>query len=183
MPVHGGWRAVAVRSDRPVPLPARRLRRRLDLFWIRALWRMCPPLNIRAAADAWPWCRTPPALFLLTATAKASPRSARQGRFYLPPVAATASHVTGGCRRARRAVGTPVRALLPWPRAWAWAGSRASTCRRRPRARRAQCTATATQLFGVCHRLALCWRSGLWLALSNCCCVRASACGAMMATN
>ena len=168
MPVRGAWRTGAGRGPaRPAP----GARRRLDLFWIRALCRMCPPLNIRAAAEAG-------VVAMVAHTGSPHPffysrqrrhRDRRDTAGGLPPVAATASAIWWRpgmaptrvpSRSSTRAAGTPCRAPPPGRGragpAHADAGRAPGTeLRALPRLSRA----SAARSFWP--RLALCWRAPL----------------------
>ena len=114
LPVDAGSRSVAWRTGASAVRPPGR--RRLDLFWIRALCRMCPPLNIRAAAEAagvaWPWWRSPPALsFFYSRQRRHRDRRDTAGGRGLPPRRRRSGGVPGAAD-PRRAAGTP----CAWPR-------------------------------------------------------------------
>jgi hypothetical protein len=173
VPVDAGPRSVADRAGGPAR-PAGR--RRLDLFWIRALCRMCPPLNIRAAAEA---CMASnggaprqPSFFTQGKGVTAIGAARQAGYRPLPPrrrrpggVLARHPGAVEADWPSTRAAGTP----CPPPGrgcagpAYADAGrAPGAELRALPRLPRA----TATQLLAPCPNLALCWRAPL--ALANC---------------
>ena len=90
-------------------------RRRLDLFWIRALCRMCPPLNIRAAAEAGVVAMVAhtgsPHPFFYSRQRRHRDRRDTAGGRGLPPRRRRSGGVPGAAD-PRRAAGTP----RAWPR-------------------------------------------------------------------
>ena len=122
LPVDAGSRSVARRTGASAVRPPGR--RRLDLFWIRALCRMCPPLNIRAAAEAGVVAMVAhtgsPHHFFYSRQRRHRDRRDTAGG--LPPVAATASAIWWRpgmaptrvpSRSSTRAAGTLCRAPPP----------------------------------------------------------------------
>ena len=177
LPVDAGSRSVAWRTGASAVRPPGR--RRLDLFWIRALCRMCPPLNIRAAAEAG-------VVAMVAHTGSPHPFFYSRQRRHRDRRATRL--VAAGCRHGAGGLVAfpvpPIRAAPRGPRAPGRAVAAQAQHMRTPPGRRARsparaCRAPRPRAAFRPVRLALCCRAAL--ALSNC--VPARVCGAMMVTN